>query len=219
MAGRRRAPTQKKESAQDPAELAVSCARRGHSDGESRLREEEEFAPQSRLADSREAQLREKEAFINRYRDSIVTSAKDPLAIPDGMISKDYGTLWAAATIKGTPNPSNLRNLESKGWRYILADEAPALAYYDHLHGLRDDEEHCYNGGLVAMKRYHELNQMEIKYYKEESDNQTNALNSQMRSKSGDLHPFSINSRTQFSDEFLNHNPVGQDFRMALQDM
>ena len=226
MAGRRRAPAQKKDMITDSAQLAVECARRSIADGEMRSSvpigsaayDSEGLSPRSRLATSREAELRSKEEFIEHYKSAIGSASKDPLAIPDGMISKEYGTLWAMATCKEKPNPSNLRRLESKGWRYILADEAPGLAYYDHLHGLRDDAEHCYNGGLVAMKRYHELNDMEIKHYKKISDNQSQALNSQMRTKNGDLHPFSINSRNQFADDFLNHNPVGHDFRMALQD-
>lgn len=224
MAGKKKNPNAT--DSRNAAQLAVEHAMRERVDGESRsslpIGELKELTkgrqPRSRMAFSREAGMRDKEDFIEHYKTKLTNTTKDRLSVPEEMEPYGYEGIWARASVRGHPDPTNLRAMEGKGWVYLTADQAPGLAYFDHLHGISDDDDHIYNGGLVRMIRYKELNDLERKEYKRMSDSNTQMLTSQMRSTNNTYPTFAINSRNQFADEYLNTNPVGQDFRNQLQD-
>ena len=178
----------------------------------------EGLQPRSRVAATRDAATRTKEEEIRYYSQNLGRTAGDRLAIPKEMIPVGYSFLWARASVRDRPDVANLSNLHKKGWRYATADELPGQAFQDHFHGIRDDAEHVYNAGLVAMLRYEELTQRELSIFKQNSDNQTKALTAKYRSESKDLHPFAINERENYQDPFLVHHPVGADFRSSLAD-
>lgn len=173
--------------------------------------------PRTRMANSREALMRDKEEFIAHHMENITRQTQGRLDFPQEMIPHGFTHLWARASCRDQPDATNLRNLESKGHMYTSADEMPGLAFYDPLHGIRDDEEHIYNGGLVSMIRYAELTDAETRFYLDKSRNQTRALTDGFRSADGDP-MFMINQRNQFADPYLENDNIGRQFGQALRD-
>lgn len=203
-------PFEENESTEESARSSVPI---GHLKEETKGRQ-----PRSRMASTRDAGARDKQDIINHYIREVERTNEGPLDIAPELVPEGYTTLWARATVRDHPDPTNLRNLERKGWRYATADEMPQLAFFDHKHGIRDDAEHIYNGGLVLMLRYEEITKHELQYFKKLEKERTSQMANKMRTVDGDLHPFAVNSRNQFADPFLNHSPVGQDFRTQFVD-
>ena len=180
------------------------------------------FEPRSRDADTREAHTREKEEFIKYYSERLSRQSTDRLSVPKEHIPDGMTFLWARKTCRGQYDGVNMRRLEAKGWRKVSPDLMPQYAYYDDLGGLRDDAGEVENGGLVGMIRYKELTDRELAQLAEASRSQNNAINQNMKTVAGDLHPFSQNSRInpndpfQFAEQSLINTPTGQDFRRSF---
>ena len=178
----------------------------------------EGLQPRSRMADTREAYTREKIDFIERAFKNVAGRNKGLLDVDEDMIPDGFTFLWARASVRDHPDASNLRSLQKKGWLFASADQMPGLAFYDAMHGIRDDAEHIYNDGLVAMLRYKEITEYEDKHHLKASREQTNSLASYMRRKDNvDINPFiSMHRNTPFQNDlgnpFGDSATIGQDF-------
>ncbi len=178
----------------------------------------EGLQPRSRMADTREAYSREKIDFIERAFKNVAGRNKGLLDVDEDMIPEGFTFLWARASVRDHPDASNLRSLQKKGWLFAGADQMPGLAFYDSMHGIRDDAEHIYNDGLVAMLRYKEITEYEDKHHLKASREQTNSLASYMRRKdNNEINPFiSMHRNTPFQNDlgnpFGDSAAIGQDF-------
>lgn len=178
----------------------------------------EGLQPRSRMADTREAYTREKIDFIERAFKNVAGRNKGLLDVDTDMIPDGFTFLWARASVRDHPDASNLRSLQKKGWIFASADQMPGLAFYDNMHGIKDDAEHIYNDGLVAMLRYKEITEYEDKHHLKASREQTNSLAAHMRRKDNiDINPFiSMHRNTPFQNDlgnpFGDSATIGQDF-------
>lgn len=180
------------------------------------------FEPRSRMADTREANTREKEEFIQYYSQRLARQSTDRLSVAPEHIPAGMSFMWARKYCRGQYDGPNMRRIQDSGWRLATPDQMPAYAYHDDLGGLKDDAGDIENGGLVAVLRYEELTKRELEIKSKESKAQNNAINHNMKTVAGDLHPFSQNSRInpndpfQFAEQSLINTPTGQDFRRSF---
>lgn len=174
-----------------------------------------DFAPRSRDPFTRESSSRT-QRFVDYYEQSYVESFKGKTHMPPELVPEGYVFMWARESCKGHPDHGNLSNLETQhGWEYATAEQFPTKAYYDDHGNISDSSSRVRCGGLIGMIRPKEIHNAQLKQF-ERLRVSSNRMEKQLRTRDGDLHPFSNQTSMQNNDRFFPSDEVSRSFSTSF---
>ncbi len=173
------------------------------------------FQPRSREPFTREADMRT-ERFVNYYEQTVAEAHKGKTHMPPELIPEGYVFMWARESCKGRPDHGNLSDLETRhGWEYATASQFPTKAYYDDNGNIEDSNSRVRCGGLIGMIRKKEIHEAQLKQL-ERLRNSQSRMQQQLRSRDGDLHPFSNQTGFRNNNQFFPSDEVSRSFASAF---
>jgi hypothetical protein len=173
------------------------------------------FQPRSREPFTREADMRS-QRFIDYYSQSVIEAHLGKTHMPPELIPEGYVFMWARESCKGRPDHGNLSELETRhGWEYASAEQFPTKAYYDDNGDVQDSSSRVRCGGLIGMIRKKEIHNAQLKQLERLRSSQTRMQN-QLRSRDGDLHPFSNQTGFRNNDQFFPSDEMSRSFAGAF---
>jgi hypothetical protein len=180
------------------------------------LREEtRDFQPRSREPFSRESDARS-DRFINYYEQTVSEAHKGKTHMPQELVPEGYVFMWARESCKGRPDHGNLSELETRhGWEYATASQFPTKAYYDDNGDVQDSNSRVRCGGLIGMIRRKEIHEAQLKQFERLRNSQAR-FQQQLRTRDGDLHPFSNQSGMGNNQSFFPSDEVSRSFASAF---
>ncbi len=176
------------------------------------LREETRgFQPRSREPFTRESDARA-DRFISYYEQTVSEAHKGKTHMPEELIPEGYVFMWARESCKGRPDHGNLSELETRhGWEYATASQFPTKAYYDDQGNVEDSSSRVRCGGLIGMIRKKSIHEAQMKQFARLRNNQSRTQQ-QLRSRDGDLHPFSNQTGFNNNNRFFPSDEVSRSF-------
>lgn len=177
----------------------------------------EGWQPRSRSAESRDAGFRSKQDRVDYFTRSINAVQKGRTHLPESIKNDpDYTYMWAREQVRDRYDGHNLRSLETvKGWEYVDASEIPELGFYSATGDVQDSAGRIRDGGLILMKRYHEIHQAEMKEQSVQR-NQQSRMQQLVRTINSELHPFATGAINQ-NDSFFPSDPHANAFANTFQ--
>jgi hypothetical protein len=177
----------------------------------------EGWQPRSRSAESREAGFRSKQDRIDYFTRSITAVQKGRTYLPESITKNpEYTYMWAREQVRDRYDGHNLRNLENiKGWEYVDSSEIPELGFYSATGDVQDSAGRIRDGGLILMKRYREIHNMELSHQQSQR-NQQSRMQQLVRTINSELHPFAtgaINHNSAFFPSDPHANAFSETFR------
>lgn len=174
------------------------------------------FQPRSREPFTREADMRT-QRFIDFYEQTVSEAHKGKTHMPPELVPEGYVFMWARESTKGRPDHGNLSNLETQhGWEFATAGQFPTKAYYDDNGDVLDSSSRVRCGGLIGMIRRKEIHNAQLKQF-ERLRNSQQRFQDQLRTRDGDLHPFSNQSGGQRGNtNFFPSDEVSRSFASAF---
>lgn len=169
------------------------------------------FRPRTRTANTREASMRSQK-YIDYYTNSAIESHKGKTHMPPELIPEGYVFMWARESTRGRPDHNNLMELQNKhGWEFASADQIPSKAYFDDHGNVDDSSGRVRIPGLVGMIRRKEIHEAQLRFFEKMRDSQRR-MQAQMRSRDGDLHPFSNQGSLRNNNSFFPSDEISRSF-------
>ena len=173
------------------------------------------FQPRSREPFTRESDMRT-DRFVNYYEQTVAEAHKGKTHMPEELIPDGYVFMWARESCKGRPDHGNLSDLETRhGWEYATASQFPTKAYYDDNGDIQDSSSRVRCGGLIGMIRKKEIHEAQLKQLSRLRNTQSR-MQQQLRSRDGDLHPFSNQTGFKNNNQFFPSDEVSRSFASSF---